>query len=56
MKAKKPTRAERAVILSYGLNPNNWFVGKKKDDRLTLIHRFTDQTRQIPDEAVKKLG
>ncbi|WP_157723874.1 DUF6906 family protein [Domibacillus aminovorans] len=54
---KKPSRAERKVILSYGLSPLNWLISKKHNGMYTLVHRHTGQVKEIPmDIAVKKIG
>ncbi|WP_173799899.1 DUF6906 family protein [Domibacillus mangrovi] len=54
---KKPSRAARKVILSYGLSPNNWLISKKHNGMYTLVHRHTEQVKVIPmDIAVEKIG
>ncbi|WP_227394223.1 DUF6906 family protein [Jeotgalibacillus aurantiacus] len=45
---KRPTRAERQHMLDHGCNPNNWLVSKKAQGVMLLIHRFTNQTKEIP--------
>lgn len=47
---KRPTRREKEVISKYRLNPENWLVSKKNDGMLTLIHRYTNSVRSIPNE------
>lgn len=53
---KNPTRAEKAVIASYNLNPANWLICKKVNDMYTLQHRLTGKLRDIPMDPVRKLG
>ncbi|WP_172645574.1 DUF6906 family protein [Domibacillus tundrae] len=55
-RGKNPTRAEKAVIASYNLNPANWLICKKVNDMYTLEHRHTGKIRQIPMDPVRKLG
>ncbi|AJD92063.1 hypothetical protein JMA_27460 [Jeotgalibacillus malaysiensis] len=47
---KRPSRAERYVLIKYGCNPRNWLISKKVEGRFLLRHRLTDQTKEIPNE------
>lgn len=45
---KRPTRSQKKALVAVGLNPQNWLIYKKTDDRLHLVHRETGTTRIIP--------
>ena len=46
---KKPTVAQRKLIKSKRLNPENWLVVKDEPHLMTLVHRhFDTKTRTIP--------
>ncbi|WP_240371715.1 DUF6906 family protein [Anoxybacteroides rupiense] len=47
---KRPTRKEKQIMLKYHLNPNNWLVSKRQGDMLTLVHRYTNSVKQIPND------
>ncbi|WP_200886095.1 DUF6906 family protein [Heyndrickxia ginsengihumi] len=47
---KNPTRSEKQLISQNRLNPENWLVCKRHNNMLTLVHRETSSTRQIPME------
>lgn len=46
---KRPTRAQKKLLVSAGLNPNNWLVEKNliHDHKLHLVHRDTGKPRVI---------
>lgn len=44
---KNPTKREKILIKSNGLNPDNWLIYKKVAKGLHLVHRFTYATRVI---------
>ncbi|MGQ4668611.1 DUF6906 family protein [Metabacillus halosaccharovorans] len=46
---KRPTRAQKKLIVQSGLNPNNWLIEKNliHDHRLHLIHRETGRQRVV---------
>lgn len=46
---KRPTRAQKLLLVKAGINPNNWLVEKnlKHENRLHLIHRETGRVRVI---------
>lgn len=46
---QRPTRAQKQLISSAGLNPNNWLV-TKNTDKLELVHRHTGNIRKIEKE------
>lgn len=48
---KKPTVAQNILIKSKGLNPNNWLVIKNLSDKLIVLHRIAQTTRDIPKEV-----
>ena len=39
---KNPTKREKVLIESNGLNPDNWLIYKKVDGELHLIHRYAN--------------
>lgn len=43
----KPTRAEKKIITSLGLNAENWLVVKHTPALLLIEHRLSGQTREI---------
>jgi hypothetical protein len=47
---KRPTRKEKMTMLRYNLNPNNWLVSKRNGGMLMLVHRYTNQIREIPKD------
>ncbi|MHC1722773.1 MAG: hypothetical protein AB9836_06160 [Aminipila sp.] len=49
MHSRKPTRREKVLISSYGLQPLNWLVSKTSKDKLILVHRHTNRERVIPE-------
>lgn len=46
---KRPTRNQMKVVLEAGLNPANWLVVKNNAGYLTLAHRETGQTKEVPN-------
>ncbi|WP_408634997.1 DUF6906 family protein [Paenibacillus phocaensis] len=44
---KNPTRRQKIIIREAGFNPDNWLVFKALDDRLELVHRFTNTTKTL---------
>jgi membrane-bound lytic murein transglycosylase MltF len=46
-KGKKPTRNQKKLIKSAGLNPDNWFIVKNPSGELHLVHRETGTHRVI---------
>lgn len=50
MKAgKRPTRAQRLLLIKSGINPNNWLIEKnlQHNHELHLVHRETGRARVI---------
>lgn len=43
----KPTRAEKKIIASWGLNAENWLVVKHTPALLLIEHRLSGKTREI---------
>ena len=46
---KKPTRQQKQILLSVGMNPDNWLIVKNLPDVITFIHRETGQTKEVPN-------
>ncbi|MCM3411251.1 DUF6906 family protein [Metabacillus litoralis] len=46
---KRPTRAQKKLLINSGLNPNNWLVEKNlvHDHKLYLVHRETGKPKVI---------
>lgn len=44
---KKPTREQRKLIQSKGLDPAVWLVVKDKPEQMELVHRYSDRTTRI---------
>ncbi|MDA2567378.1 hypothetical protein PDQ34_26005 [Bacillus cereus] len=44
---KNPTKREKIIIESQGLNPENWLIYKKVANELHLVHRDTKDKRII---------
>ena len=45
---KKPTVAQKKMLKSWHLNLEDWLIVKKEADKITIIHRYTDTVRYIP--------
>jgi len=52
---KAPTRRQKELIRSWGINPDNWLVVKDTPVEMVITHRYRDQPRTIPktDEAME---
>ena len=44
---KRPTRAQKIRIKSFGLNPENWLVVKDCKDCFEVVHRVSGKTRTL---------
>lgn len=49
MHGKRPTLRQKKLIEKWKLNPHNWLVAKNQTDKLTIIHRHTNNVRVIPE-------
>ena len=49
----KPTRAQKQIIRSKRLDPNNWFVVKDEPNKMTLVHRHFDNKVRIIQKGDK---
>lgn len=43
---KTPTREQRKLIASKGLDPAVWLVVKNLPDKIELVHRLSDRTKR----------
>lgn len=43
----KPTRQQKKLIQSKGLDPAVWLIVKDTPDRIELVHRYSDRTKRI---------
>lgn len=49
---KKPTVAQKKLMVKWRLDPTMWLVVKDTPQRMELVHRWSDRTRRvIPKEA-----
>ena len=44
---KKPTREQKKLIQSKGLDPAVWLVVKDTPEKMELVHRYSDRTTRI---------
>ncbi|MCM3599364.1 hypothetical protein M3175_01370 [Robertmurraya korlensis] len=44
---KKPTRAQRKILLENGLNPLNWLIVKNQDLQMEVVHRETGRLKTL---------
>lgn len=51
---RKPTAAQRKLILKCRLDPAVWLVVKDMPDRLELVHRLSDKTTKIVPKEERK--
>lgn len=45
---KKPTVSQKKMLKAWHLNPDDWLIAKKEADKITIIHRYTNAVRYIP--------
>lgn len=45
---KNPTRQQKLLIKSFGLNYENWLVCKDTPEFMEIVHRLSSKTRVIP--------
>ena len=46
-RGKNPTRAQKILITSYRLSPENWLVTSEQKESLTIIHKHTDTIKTL---------
>ena len=44
---KRPTVAQKKILKSMGLNPENWLIVKNEPTRMTVAHRHSGEQRTI---------
>lgn len=44
---RKPTVAQRKLIKSKRLNPDNWMVERDTPEKIVLVHKYSDSTKRI---------
>lgn len=44
---KRPTRAQKKFIKTWGLVPENWLVTVDAPDRMELVHRHNDKNKRV---------
>lgn len=44
---QKPTREQKKLIASKGLDPAVWLVIKNTSEKIELVHRLSDRTRRV---------
>ena len=47
---KKPTVKQCERMTKWGLDCRNWLVVKDTPEQMTIVHRYSNQTRVIPKE------
>ncbi len=52
MNAKRPTLAQKKLLVRRKLDPSMWLVVRETQDHLELVHRYGDKTRK----TVPKIG
>lgn len=50
---KKPTREQRKLLQKWKLKAEDWLVVKDEPTRMTLVHRYFDNTTKIIPKAVR---
>lgn len=45
---KNPTKSQKQLLRQYGFHPDDWLISKNTSTELVLIHRHTEQVRQVP--------
>jgi len=45
---KAPTKAQKILLRSYGLDPANWLIVKNTSNEMIISHRHTETIRKIP--------
>ena len=45
---KKPTREQRKLMQTWGLDSNNWLVVKDTPEVMLVVHRHVNRTREVP--------
>ena len=48
MRGKRLRRKEKELLSYWKLNPANWLVQKRYNDKLQLVHRHTGKERIVP--------
>lgn len=46
----KPNRHQVQAIKWAGLTPSEWLIVKNLSGKLLIIHRYTGQTKEVPNE------
>lgn len=44
---QNPTREQKKLIASKGLDPAVWLVTKNTSEKLELVHRLSDRTKRV---------
>ena len=57
MKAgKKPTVAQKKLMVKWKLDPTMWLVSKDTTTEMLLVHRHSDKTTKIIPKGVREDG
>lgn len=43
----KPTREQKKLLQSYGLDPAVWLIERDTPEIIVLVHRYSDRTTRI---------
>lgn len=41
------TLAQKKYLQSLNINPDNWLISKKQDEKWLLQHRYLNQTKEV---------
>ena len=53
---KKPTMAQKKLMVKWKLDPTMWLVSKDTSTEMTLVHRRFDSVTKIIPKAVREDG
>lgn len=53
---KKPTMAQKKLMVKWRLDPTMWFVVKDTPERIELVHRHFDYKTKIIPKGVRDDG
>ncbi len=51
---KKPTLAEKKIIIAAHLNLDNWLVQRKDNNNIYVVNRFTGNVRKLPKSLLDR--
>lgn len=51
---KKPTLAEKKIIIAAHLNLDNWLVQRKDNNNIYVVNQFTGNVRKLPKSLLDR--